>query len=133
MWGRVCLQAAAKASLTVLQGERGAVHRLALGWGSALEGGGGAGAGDAAAAEAGAQLQAPHVANHSRGIESLLQRQAGGRSVISRRTYFPSEHAHPPFAFGKVLPHLPADGLVDVLAEGRVSGDPGRSETRLFR
>lgn len=66
-----------RASLTVLQGEWGAVHRLALGWGSALGGGGGAGAGDAAAAEAGAQLQAPHVANHSRGIESLLQRQAG--------------------------------------------------------
>lgn len=34
--------------------------------------------------------------------------------------------AHPPFAFGEVFPHLPADRLVDVLAEGRVSGDPER-------
>lgn len=67
-------------SLTVLQGERGAVHRLALGRGSALGGGGGAGAGDAAAAEAGAQLQAPHVADDSRGVEGLLQRQAGGQA-----------------------------------------------------
>lgn len=64
-------------SLTVLQGEWGAVHRLALGRGSALGLGGRAGAVDVAAAEAGAQLQAPHVANHSRGIESLLQTQAG--------------------------------------------------------
>lgn len=70
-------------SLTVLQGEWGAVHRLALGWGSALGLGGGAGTVDVAAAEAGAQLQAPHVANHSRCIERLLQTQAGD---VSRDT-----------------------------------------------
>lgn len=69
-----------EASLTVLQGERGAVHRLALGWGSALGVGGRAGAVDVAAAEAGAQLQAPHVANHSRRIKSLLHTQAGDTS-----------------------------------------------------
>lgn len=56
-------------SLTVLQGERGAVHRLALGWTSALRAG--AGAGDAAA-KAGAQLQASHVADHSGGVKGLL-------------------------------------------------------------
>lgn len=66
-----------EASLTVLGGERGAVHGLALGWGSALRGGHGAGAVDVAAAEAGAQLQTPHVADHGRGVKSLLQRQAG--------------------------------------------------------
>lgn len=44
-----------------------------------------------------------------------------------------SDDAHPPFAFGKVFPHLPADGLVDVLAESRVSGDPERLETHLIR
>lgn len=64
-------------SLTVLQGEWGAVHRLALGWGSALGAGRRAGTVDVAAAEAGAQLQAPHVANHSRCVKSLLQTQAG--------------------------------------------------------
>lgn len=58
-------------SLTVLQGERGAVHRLALGWPSALRAGHGAGAGDAAA-KAGAQLQASHVADHSGGVKGLL-------------------------------------------------------------
>lgn len=68
--------------VTVLQGERGAVHRLALGWTSALRAGHGAGAGDAAA-KAGAQLQASHVADHSGGVKGL-----------------------PPFAFGKVFPHL---------------------------
>lgn len=61
-------------SLTVLQGERGAVHRLALGRRSARRVGRGAGAVDAAA-EAGAQLQAPHVADHRRGVEGLLWRQ----------------------------------------------------------
>lgn len=69
----------------VLQGERGAVHRLALGRSSALRAGHRVGAVQAAA-EAGAQLQAPHVADHSRGVKGL-----------------------PPFAFGKVFPHLPAD------------------------
>lgn len=64
-------------SLTVRQGERRAVHGLALGWGPALRVGGGAGAVDVAAAEAGAQLQAPHVANHGRCVESLLQGQTG--------------------------------------------------------
>ena len=36
-----------------------------------------------------------------------------------------STSTHPPFAFGKVLAHLSADRLVDVLAERSVSGDPG--------
>lgn len=65
-----------EASLTVLQGERGAVHGLALGRGSALGAGGGAGV-DVAAAEAGAQLQAPHVADDGRCVKRLLQTQAG--------------------------------------------------------
>lgn len=69
---------------TVLQGRRVAVHRLALGWSAALRVG--VGVVDAAAAEAGAQLQAPHVADHSRRIKGL-----------------------PPFAFGKVFPHLSTD------------------------
>ena len=56
-------------SLTVLQGERGAVHGLALGWSAALRVGHGV---VVAAAKAGAQLQTPHVADHSRGIEGLL-------------------------------------------------------------
>lgn len=59
------------ASLTVLQGERGAVHRLALGRRSARRVGRRAGIVDAAA-KAGAQLQAPHVADHRRGVEGLL-------------------------------------------------------------
>lgn len=58
-------------SLTVLQGERGAVHRLALGWSTTLRVGHGVGAVNAAA-KAGAQLQAPHVADHSRRIKGLL-------------------------------------------------------------
>lgn len=58
-------------SLTVLQGERGAVHRLALGWSLALRVGHRVAAVDAAA-KAGAQLQAPHVADHSRRIKGLL-------------------------------------------------------------
>lgn len=57
-------------SLTVLQGRRVAIHRLALGWSAALRVG--VGVVDAAAAEAGAQLQAPHVADHSRRIKGLL-------------------------------------------------------------
>lgn len=43
-----------------------------------------------------------------------------------------SADAHPPFAFGKVFPHLPADRFVDVLAEGRVSGNPGTFKRRPF-
>ena len=58
-------------SLTVLQGERGTVHRLALGWSTTLRVGNGVGVVNAAA-KAGSQLQAPHVADHSRRIESLL-------------------------------------------------------------
>lgn len=58
-------------SLTVRLGERGAVHRLALGWSAALRVGHRVGVVDAAA-KAGAQLQAPHVADHSRRIKSLL-------------------------------------------------------------
>lgn len=58
-------------SLTVLQGERGTVHRLTLGWSSAWRVGHGVVALNAAA-KAGAQLQTPHVADHSRRIESLL-------------------------------------------------------------
>lgn len=58
-------------SLTVLQGERGAVHRLALGRSSALRAGHGVGVVNVAA-KAGAQLQAPHVADHSRRIKGLL-------------------------------------------------------------
>lgn len=58
-------------SLTVLQGERRAVHGLALGWSSALRARHRVGALDAAA-KAGAQLQAPHVADHSCGVKSLL-------------------------------------------------------------
>lgn len=125
--------ASCEVSLTVLQGDGGAVHRLALGWGAALGVGGGAGAGDVAAAEAGAQLQAPHVANHCRCIESLLQ------------TTYPRMHhsllfhtlvcdgTHPPLAFGKVFPHLSADRLVDVLAESRVSSNPERFHVHPFR
>lgn len=86
---------------TVLQGERGAVHRLAFGWSSALRVGHGVGAVDAAA-KTGAQLQAPHVADHSGRIKGL-----------------------PPFAFGKVFPDLPTDGFMYVLAESGVSSDPG--------
>lgn len=61
-------------SLTVLQRERRAVHGLALGRGTALRVG--RGTVDVAAAEAGAQLQAPHVADDGRCVKSLLQRQA---------------------------------------------------------
>lgn len=55
-------------SLTVLQGERGAVHRLALGRSPALVARHRVGA----ASKAGAQLQAPHVADHSRRVKRLL-------------------------------------------------------------
>lgn len=71
-------------SLTVLQGERSAVHRLALGRPSAWQAGHTAAtAAVDAAAKAGAQLQAPHVADDCRGIKGLLRRQ--DRSV---RTLF---------------------------------------------
>lgn len=58
-------------SLTVLQGERGAVHGLALGWSTTLRVGHRVGVVNAAV-KAGAQLQAPHVADHSRRIKGLL-------------------------------------------------------------
>lgn len=70
-------------SLTVLQGERGAVHRLALGRSSGLRVGGGAAVVNAAS-EAGAQLQAPHVANHGRRIKGLLRRR--GRKQTNGKT-----------------------------------------------
>lgn len=63
----VCVQ---YLSLTVVQRQRGTVYRLALGRSSVL----GVGYGVVAASEAGSQLQTPHVANHSRGIKGLLQR-----------------------------------------------------------
>ena len=72
-------------SLTVLQGERGAVHRLALGWTAALRVGHGVGV-VIAAAEAGAQLQAPHVANHSRRIKGLLWREDVNRQMSDTDT-----------------------------------------------
>lgn len=36
---------------------------------------------------------------------------------------------YPPLALSKVFTHLTADGFMDVLAEGRVSGDPGGKAT----
>ena len=65
---------ASEVSLTLLQGDRGAVHRLALGRRSALRARHGVGAVNAAP-EAGAQLQAPHVADHGRRVECLLHRE----------------------------------------------------------
>lgn len=40
---------------------------------------------------------------------------------------------HPPLALCKVFPHLPADWFVDVLAECRVSGDPGNWNHSLYK
>lgn len=72
--GHVYIHRVSGASLTVLQGKRGAVHRLALGRSSALRVGHRAGAANAAP-KAGAQLQAPHVANYGCGVKGLLRRQ----------------------------------------------------------
>lgn len=71
-WSRP--QRVSEVSLTVLQGQRSTVHRLAFGWTSALSVGLRVGAVDAAA-KAGAQLQAPHVADHSCRIKGLLWRK----------------------------------------------------------
>lgn len=138
-------------SLTVLQGERGAVHRLALGWSSALRVGHRAGVVNAAP-EAGAQLQAPHVANHSRRIKGLLWRQGWKQTNVKPKTDHRRHHtmfilcwfyliikrdevlcAHPPFAFGKVFPYLSADWFMDVLAESGVSSNPEKLKSRPFR
>lgn len=136
---------ACEVSLTVLQGERGAVHRLALGWSSALRVGHRAGVVNAAP-EAGAQLQAPHVANHSRRIKGLLWRQGWKQTNVKPKTDHRRHHhmfiicwfyliiksdevlcAHPPFAFGKVFPYLSADWFMDVLAESGVSSNPEKN------
>lgn len=121
-------------SLTVLQGVRGTVHRLALGRSSALGAGHRVVAMDAAA-EAAAQLQAPHVADHGRCIKGLLCKKTNSGDKIQHQqqvqietNHFLSEYlsfclkslflvigrddilcSHPPFAFGKVFPHLSAD------------------------
>ncbi len=83
-WTCLRPQRASKVSLTVLQGERGAVHRLAFGWSAALRVGDRVGVVNAAA-KAGAQLQAPHVADHSRRIKGLLWRQGVNRQMWNPR------------------------------------------------
>ena len=83
-WTGPYLQRASEASLTVLRGERGAVHRLALGRSSALGVGLRVVAGDAAA-KAGPQLQTPHVADHSRRIKGLLWGESVNRRVWHQR------------------------------------------------
>lgn len=44
-----------------------------------------------------------------------------------------TEATHPPLALCKVLPHLPADWFVDVLAERCVTGDPGKWNHSLYK
>lgn len=73
MWQRATARVykGCEVSLTVLRGEWGTVHWLAFGWSSALRARHGVCALDTAA-KAGAQLQAPHVADYCSGIKGLL-------------------------------------------------------------
>lgn len=80
-WTCSGLQRVSEVSLTVLQGERGAVHRLAFD--SALWVGHRVGAVETAA-KAGAQLKAPHVADHSCRIKGLLWRQGREANVAPK-------------------------------------------------